>query len=252
MPNTGGSIMSRASIWAVIPLKDFVQAKQRLSGVLSVAERRQLFAAMVDDVLRCFSQSEELDRVIVLSDDAEACLLAEHYGLDYWRESELNARGLNAVVSAAVKRAAELGCSQCLVAHGDLPLLNRAELDRFIRQHRASASATLSIAPDRRGGGSNMICLPAASGFDFCYGENSFTAHCHQTQALGLNCQVFHAAGSACDIDELEDLLQLLMPDWVQRASSTLEYLHRSGIGLRLRAVAAGGANTDAQNREAQ
>lgn len=244
--------MSRPTIWAVIPLKDFVQAKQRLSGVLSVAERRQLFAAMVDDVLRCFSQSRELDRVIVLSDDAEACLLAEHYGLDVWRESELNARGLNAVVTAALRRAAELGCSQCLVAHGDLPLLTQVELDRFIRQHRLSASPVLSIAPDRRGSGSNMLCLPAAAQFDFCYGENSFVAHCDHAAALGLNHQVYHAPGSACDIDELEDLLQLLMPDWEQRASSTLDYLNRSGIGLRLRAVAAGGANTDAHNREAQ
>lgn len=244
--------MSRATVWAVIPLKDFVQAKQRLSGVLSVAERRQLFAAMVDDVLRCFSQSRELDRVIVLSDDAEACLLAEHYGLDVWRESELNARGLNAVVTAALRCAAELGCSQCLVAHGDLPLLTQAELDRFIQQHRSSVSPALSIAPDRRGGGSNMLCLPAASQFDFCYGENSFAAHCEHAVALGLEQQVYHAPGSACDIDELEDLLQLLLPDWKQRASSTLDYLNRSGIGLRLRAVAAGGANTDAHNREAQ
>lgn len=244
--------MTMSPIWAVIPLKDFVQAKQRLSGVLSVAERRQLFAAMVDDVLRCFSQSRELDRVIVLSDDAEACLLAEHHGLDYWRERELNARGLNGVVSAAVKRAASLGCGQCLVAHGDLPLLNQSELDHFIREHRAQTAPALSIAPDRRGTGSNMMLLPAQTEFDFCYGEDSFNIHRRNAAAAGLSTRDFKAAGSACDIDELEDLLQLLMPNWVERASSTLKYLDRSGIGLRLRAVAAGGANTDIQNREAQ
>lgn len=244
--------VNASQIWAVIPLKDFVQAKQRLSGVLSVDERRQLFAAMVDDVLRSFSQSQELDRVIVLSDDAEACLLAEHYGLDYWRESELQATGLNGVVTAALKRAASVGCAECMIAHGDLPLLNRAELDRFIQQHRAQPQPSLSIAPDRRGGGSNMMLLPAATDFDFCYGENSFQRHCDNASALGLDLQVYHAAGSACDIDELEDMLQLLMPDWVQRASSTLAYLDRSGIALRLRAVAAGGANTDIQNRKAQ
>ena len=37
-------------MWAVLPLKDFVSAKQRLSGVLSATARRRLFHAMVEDV----------------------------------------------------------------------------------------------------------------------------------------------------------------------------------------------------------
>ena len=38
-------------VWALLPLKDFVNAKKRLSGVLSAAERRRLFHVMVEDVL---------------------------------------------------------------------------------------------------------------------------------------------------------------------------------------------------------
>ena len=39
------------SLWAVVPVKDLQHAKQRLAGVLDAAERRALFAAMLEDVL---------------------------------------------------------------------------------------------------------------------------------------------------------------------------------------------------------
>ena len=67
-------------MWAILPLKDFVSAKQRLSGVLSASERRRLFHAMVEDVLSALSHAETIDSIVIVSDDPAASLLAERYG----------------------------------------------------------------------------------------------------------------------------------------------------------------------------
>ena len=38
-------------IWAVVPVKEFANAKQRLAGALTPDQRRGLCAAMLEDVL---------------------------------------------------------------------------------------------------------------------------------------------------------------------------------------------------------
>ena len=54
-------------MWSVLPLKDFVSAKQRLSGVLSAAERHRLFHAMVEDVLSVLTQAPSIDGTVIVS-----------------------------------------------------------------------------------------------------------------------------------------------------------------------------------------
>ena len=77
------------SIWAVLPLKDFGEAKQRLAGRLTPAERRAFFQAMVEDVLTVLTRCSSLSGVAVLSDDPTARLLASHYGVALWSEHDL-------------------------------------------------------------------------------------------------------------------------------------------------------------------
>jgi 2-phospho-L-lactate guanylyltransferase len=52
--------MSRNGIWAVVPVKDIRDAKQRLASVLAPHERAALFRAMLHDVLSALSGAEGL------------------------------------------------------------------------------------------------------------------------------------------------------------------------------------------------
>ena len=119
-------------MWALLPLKDFVQAKQRLTGCLTVSERRGLFHAMVEDVLTVLAAHSGFERIVVVSDDPAAQLLAEHYRIDCWSERDLGLSGLNGVVSAALNKMAVLTANEshpvaAMVVHGDLPLLGEQE-----------------------------------------------------------------------------------------------------------------------------
>ena len=227
-------------VWVVLPLKDFVNAKQRLSGVLAPHERRRLFHAMVEDVLDVLSQHPLIEQTVIVSDDPSAAMLAEHYQVEYLEESRLNAKGLNDVVTAAAKvLAEERGVEDILIVHGDLPLISEHELQRLIMTHQMSEKPAISIAPDTHKQGSNcMLCSPPQV-IQFHYGENSFQKHSDEAKQRDITVNVVPQPGLACDIDNPADLDALLVSNSVRKHS--FRYLEDSGIADRLRAMAIGG-----------
>ncbi len=237
-------------MWVLIPLKNFVDAKLRLSGMLSAAERRGLVQAMVEDVLAVVVAEPSFEGTVLLSDDPAAGLLAAHFGVQCWSERALAAAGLNGVVSAGVARLAAQGADTVVVVHGDIPLMDGGELAQLLDSHRSRSGSRVTIAPDRQGEGSNIVlCTPPAV-MAFAYGENSCHAHRCNAVASGASCAVLPLPGVSRDIDNADDLLALLHPRWRDRAARTLRYLHDSGIARRLRAIAAGGANAEFSQRE--
>ncbi|HEX6209462.1 MAG TPA: 2-phospho-L-lactate guanylyltransferase, partial [Methylomirabilota bacterium] len=66
-------------IVAAVPVKDLVNAKQRLVRVLDAAERRALARTMLTDVLRALGGAG-LDRVWVVTREPEVAALARAFG----------------------------------------------------------------------------------------------------------------------------------------------------------------------------
>lgn len=240
------------TMWALLPLKDFVQAKQRLAGTLTVSERRGLFHAMVEDVLTVLAAHPSFERTVVVSDDPAAQLLAEHYGIDCWSERELGVSGLNAVVSAALQKMAglQLGLPQvtsAMVVHGDLPLLGAQELNTLIDQHTElmkTHSSAVTIATDRHGRGSNILVCDPARAPTLAYGQDSCEAHYAAASAMHLPAQILALQGISQDIDTREDLQHLLSMAPTSAAERTLTYLFQAGIAQRLQHLQSGPANT--------
>ncbi|WP_373080644.1 2-phospho-L-lactate guanylyltransferase [Zhongshania sp.] len=237
-------------MWALLPLKDFVQAKQRLSGSLTVSERRGLFHAMVEDVLTVMAAYPGFERVVLVSDDPAAQLLAEHYGVDCWSERSFAVQGLNAVVTAAVAKIHSLTTpapTAVMVVHGDLPLLSASELDIVIKQHSELLGATqtgLSIVTDRHQRGSNILVCDPAQPLQLAYGQDSCAQHLAEARRIGIPAQVLHLPNIAEDIDTRADLLRLLAlpeapmvantPETPVLAAKTLTFLREAGIAQRL------------------
>jgi 2-phospho-L-lactate guanylyltransferase len=195
-------------VWAILPLKDLVQAKSRLAGVLTPSERRALVQAMVEDVFTVLSEHGELQGVLVVSDDPSAELLAHKYGLEWVAERQFEGRGLNAAVSAATDHLAARGVSDAMVLHGDIPLIQRADLDALLARY-AQADVDMVIAPDLAGSGTNVMVFPLGQRPVFHYGENSCQAHQHEGRARGLQVSLLHSDGLGLDVDSPEDLLNL-------------------------------------------
>jgi 2-phospho-L-lactate guanylyltransferase len=228
-------------VWAVLPLKDLVKAKSRLSGILAPFERRALMQAMVEDVLTSLALVSELEGVLVVSDDPSAELLAHKYGLQWVAESRLGRPGLNGSVAAATALLAERGASDFMVLHGDIPLLRPADLRQLLEAY-AAADVDVVIAPDLSHDGTNIMLLPAAAELPFCYGTASCVAHTRLAQERGLRVRLVESEFTGLDVDEPEDLLRLyhsLVREPIAAHCATL--LLVDDISQRLRAIESSG-----------
>lgn len=221
----------------LVPLKDLVQAKTRLAGLLRPSERRSLAQAMLQDVLQVLTSHPQLGRITLVSDDPSSPLLAQHFGLAHIRESELGCRGLNAVVAAASARLLADSTEPLLVMHADLPLLGARDISAVLAAREDIRGLVLGC--DRAGSGTNLLAFDRHSLPRFCFGTDSCAAHLAAARADGIATRVVRRPGIALDVDEPGDLARLLIALEAGREGPTAELLCGTALGARLRVALA-------------
>lgn len=224
-------------MWTVLPAKNFANAKQRLGGLLSPQERRDLFRAMLEDVLEVLSTHPLIEGVVLVSDDPTARMLAQQYQVEFLDESTLGARGLNEVIQATVGELAKRDIHEVMVIHGDLPLISAAELTRLITIHRTATVPALTIAPDRHSDGSNCVLCTPATAIAFSYGQSSLRKHVEQAARIGAKAQLVSLPGAGFDVDWPDDVLELLNRKPLLEGKRTVSYLKDHDIMSRVACV---------------
>ena len=176
----------------LVPVKAFHQAKVRLAPALSAPNRASLARAMATRVVESAGDLP----VAVVCDDREVANWARQLGaLVIWEPG----RGLNGAVQEGVLRLGSLGVDLVVVAAGDLPMARDLRwVTRF---------SGITIVPDRRRDGTNVIAVPTSSGFAFSYGPGSFARHVQEAKRLRLPTRIVHSSALAWDVDVPEDLV---------------------------------------------
>lgn len=179
----------------LIPIRSFDDAKTRLAGVLSAADRNRLARAMAERVVHA---AHELP-VHIVSDDTDVARWARGIGAQVLAPG---VAGLNASVTAAadVVAASAEPPARLIIAHADLPLADDL---------RIVTGVGVAVAPDSARDGSNVLSVPTGSGFRFQYGPGSFAAHRDEAGRLGLAYTIIDDPSLALDVDEPGDLIQL-------------------------------------------
>jgi 2-phospho-L-lactate/phosphoenolpyruvate guanylyltransferase len=176
---------------ALVPVKGFSEAKRRLAPALGPKERADLARSMAEHVLLATAPLV----TAVVCDDPEVARWAREHGALVLEEP---GRGLNGAVTAGVNALAAAGAESVLVVHADLPLASGlaglAEFDG------------VTLVPDRREDGTNIVCIPASAGFRFSYGPGSFTRHCAEAERLGFVPRIVREPLLAWDVDVPSDL----------------------------------------------
>lgn len=217
---------------ALVPLKDLVQAKTRLAGLLDPSQRRALAQAMVEDVLAVLAAHPEIRRTTLVSDDPGAGLLAEKYGVDYLPESSLGCRGLNAVVQRASEQLLAKDESPLVVLHGDLPLLSYHDISVVLQAQRQLSG--LVVACDRQGRGTNLLAFAASCAPRFRFGPDSCARHLAWAHSAAIPVRVLQRPGIGLDIDEAADLKVLMASPRSEPRSKTLALLGDGELAARL------------------
>jgi len=223
-------------MWALLPIKSFAEAKQRLAGALTPDERAGLPEAMAQDVLRAMGGCRALQRIVVISRDPAARALAGSHGVEFLVEPP-QAGGLNASVKHAVEQFGVRGAEAIMIVHGDLPMLASEDLQRVVEAHSAPGRSAVTLVPDRALAGTNVLAWSPLDGFRAQYGESSFQRHREQAMRRGAALSVCESAAAGLDIDLPGDLVTLIRTVRADRAQATRQYLERSGIARRLSAA---------------
>lgn len=191
---------------AAVPVKDLVNAKQRLVGALSASERMALARAMLHDVLRSLVAAP-LDARWVVTRDAEVTATARAFGVDVVRE-DVN-QGHTAAVAAAQAEATRLGARVFVTIPGDVPCVTAEEIRALVTRADDDGPAAV-FAPSDSGHGTNGVALAPPGAMPLTFGEPSFENHLRTARARGLVVHVLALPGLGLDVDGPADLARLL------------------------------------------
>lgn len=219
------------TIGAVLPVKDTGDAKQRLAGFLSAAERQRLALAMAVDVLETLARVPGLSDIVVVTRDQRASALAERYGARVLTEPSND--GQSAAVERAAAALSRAGVDSLLQVPGDVPGVSVAEIEAVLAAHEGAGdegpAVTLVPSHDRRG--TNCVLCSPPGALPFAFGHESFGPHCEAARAQGIAPRILPLPGLGLDIDTPDDLRAFIARP---KAGRTLDYLRESGIAERL------------------
>jgi 2-phospho-L-lactate/phosphoenolpyruvate guanylyltransferase len=205
-------------LWAVVPVKERVWAKERLASILRPKARQALALAMLEDVLTAVTAAPGVAGLLVVTVDAEARQLAASYG---GRVLEIGAHdGHTGAVAAASRLLAAEGHEGMLTLPGDIPLVTPAEITGVLAAHTSAPSFTIVPSHDERG--SNAIACSPPDAVPLRFGEDSFDPHLRAAEAYGIRPNVVHLPGIALDIDNPEDVVSFMRTPSPTRAWAVL------------------------------
>lgn len=189
---------------AILPVKRFSVAKQRLGASVADDLRRELAAAMVADVLAALADASQIELTIVVTgEESVAAAAAEQGAIVIAERSE---SGQTAAVAVGVERALAEGSERALCIPGDCPSIDPEDLDGLLR---AAGPPAVVIIPDRHGTGTNGLLLRPCDAIRPSFGPGSCERHRELALASGLGCAIRRPRALLLDIDTGEDLAAL-------------------------------------------
>jgi 2-phospho-L-lactate/phosphoenolpyruvate guanylyltransferase len=192
-------------VWAIVPIKETIFAKQRLARVLSPARRQELAVAMFEDVMQALSASHGLAGIAVVTLDQNATQIAARWGAQVWTDGARE--GHTGAVMAAARRLAATGATM-LTIPGDVPRVSPTDIDAILAAHIDSPAFTIAPAWDDLG--SNAIMCSPPDLVPLRFGPDSFFPHLAAARRQGLEPTIVRRPGIAVDIDEPADLARFM------------------------------------------
>ena len=221
---------------AILPVKSFGAAKQRLGSLLGAGSRQALAQAMFQDVLASLRKVEVIERIVVVASEPSVEFAADEQVT--LLEDEVS-DGQSAATAAGIRWAIASGFERVLLVPGDTPLLASAELDALL----ANALEEVVIVPDRHGTGTNGLLLRPPTAIEPSFGPDSLKRHVAAAEAAGVAHRVERVPSLVFDVDTSEDLAVVAEAIEASRAIAprtrgALRQLERAGARLKVPAGA--------------
>lgn len=219
---------------AILPVKRFVRAKQRLGASVADPLRGELAQAMVADVLLALAQTRAIEQTILVTGERSVAAAARAGGAIVIEDERED--GQPAAAKLGVQRALDDGIERVLCVPGDCPTLDPAELNALLEiDPGADGAGHVVVVPDRHGTGTNGLLLAPPGAIAPSFGPGSCERHRTLAREAGVRCHVERVPSLLLDIDTGADLdvLRARLAGHPARASRTRAVLgqgERSGV----------------------
>lgn len=191
------------SLWLLVPVKPFSEAKSRLASALAPAERTALMRGMLERTLRLAEESHLFAQRLVVSRDDLVWQTARRAGALALPEEGV---GLNQALVQGCAWARLGGAKAVLIVPADLPLLSTEDLQGLWLCSEQGADVVLARSQD---GGTNAMLLTLPPPMPFAFGPDSLARHKQLAQDAGLRVVVYESTSLAFDVDWPADLERL-------------------------------------------
>ena len=161
---------------AILPVKSFGAAKQRLADVLGDGARKALAQAMFGDVLATLRRVPGLDAIAVVTADRAAESAAAGERVTVLHDGAQSGQSDAALIG--IRHALAAGYDRAVLVPGDTPLLQPREVTALL-----DGTGELVIVPDRHGTGTNALVLSPPDAIEPAFGPDSFARHTAAAQA---------------------------------------------------------------------
>lgn len=192
---------------AILPVKRFAQAKQRLGASIADPLRLELARAMVGDVLAALTETAAIDLTIVVTGEPSVAGAARAQGAIAIDDTAQD--GQSAAVLLGVDRALAEGADRVLCIPGDCPTLDPAELDALLSPSTGAETPAVVIVPDRHGAGTNGLLLAPPDAILPSFGPGSRERHTALALTAGIAARIELPPSLLLDIDTGDDLTVL-------------------------------------------
>jgi 2-phospho-L-lactate guanylyltransferase len=241
-----------------VPYKGPVGSKRRLAPLLSDDERARLSLAMLDDVLDALLEVAEIERALLLTPwerglparpgrrsgqdgraprgtvDERLTIVGETPGPNGVAGHD----NLNGALRQAQGLAQHGGADALLIVPADLPLVSAEDVGAVLD---AGRTASVAIAPDRAGDGTNALLLSPPNAIEPGFGLASFSRHRALADAAGKRTSAVERPGLALDLDTPADVEILLASG---RECRAVRLLHELDVARRLESLASSQARS--------
>ena len=216
---------------AILPVKSFGAAKQRLATLLGAGSRQALAQAMFLDVLASLRKVEGIEQIVVVASEPSVEFAAEEQVV--LLEDDVK-DGQSPAAAIGIRWAVDAGFERVLLVPGDTPLLSSAELEALL----ADAPEQVVIIPDRHGTGTNGLLLRPPTAIEPGFGPDSLSRHVAAAEAAGVAHRVERMPSLMYDVDTPDDLAVVV--DAIEnsravapRTRGALRQLDRAGARLK-------------------
>jgi 2-phospho-L-lactate/phosphoenolpyruvate guanylyltransferase len=217
---------------AILPVKSFGEAKQRLRDSVAEELRARLAAAMVADVLRALARTAAIERTVVVTREPSVVAAARAQGATVVEDRA--EAGQSAAAALGIERALADGLQRALCVPGDCPALDPDELELLLA---GGERREVVVVPDRHGTGTNGLLLAPPDAIAPSFGPGSFARHRALAAQAGVRCRVERTPSLLLDVDTGADLEAMR-----ERLRDVRELAHSTRAALAGPATAHAGA----------